>query len=123
MNRATIIIRQLEIICVIGCGEAERSAPQRIELDVDLEYDIKKAASTDDINAAVNYFFVTKRLTELCQERKFFLVEALAAECCEMIFLEWPQVSRIKIQVRKIRIIPEAAFVGIILEKSRQELE
>jgi len=122
MENAILAVKDLDIICVIGCGEAERLANQRISIDIELEYDISEAAGSDDISKAVNYVDISKRLTEVCQERKFRLVERLGSECCQMIFQEWPKVNKIKLEVRKIRIVPMAATVGLIIEKSREQL-
>ena len=121
MNKDTLIIKDLDVICVIGCGEAERTATQKINLDLDLLYDISEAALSDDIGKAVNYVDIARRLAEVCQERKFRLVERLGYECCEMIFEEWPKVEKIRLEVRKIRIVPAAASVGLIIEQSRSQ--
>lgn len=119
MEIATVKVNDLDIICVIGCGEEERSLPQKISLDLELEYDISAPALSDDIKQAVNYAEIAKRLSEVCQERKFRLVERLGSECCQLILDEWPQVQKIRLEVRKIRIIPMAATVGLVIEKVR----
>jgi dihydroneopterin aldolase len=119
METATLKVKDLDIICVIGCGEAERTANQKITLDLDLEYDISEAALSDDINKAVNYVDIVRRLSEVCQEKKFRLVERLGSECCQMIFEEWPRVQKVKLEVRKTRIVPMAGSVGLVIEKVR----
>ena len=119
METATLKVKDLDVICVIGCGEAERSSTQKIALDLELEYDISEAALSDDINKAVNYVDIVRRLSEVCQERKFRLVERLGCECCQVIFDEWPKVQKIKLEVRKHRVVPMAASVGLVIEKVR----
>jgi dihydroneopterin aldolase len=119
MEKATLLVKDLEVICIIGCVESERSTPQKIALDVELDYDIGDAAQTDNIKLAVDYRDIAQSLSELCQTQKFKLIERLAHECCELVLKQWPQVERVKLNVRKFRVVASTQSTGLTLEKFR----
>ncbi|HSC67159.1 MAG TPA: dihydroneopterin aldolase, partial [Cellvibrio sp.] len=57
-----VYIRDLRIDTIIGIYDWEREVRQTVSIDLEMASDIRKAAATDDIQYALNYKAVSKRL-------------------------------------------------------------
>lgn len=114
-----LIISDFELITIIGIHPHEREWPQKLILDLEIEYDITLAAKSDDIADALNYEPMLKGLTNLINEMKFMLIERLADEACRFVMNSFPAASRVKFRVKKPGAIPAAAYAAIETEMSR----
>jgi dihydroneopterin aldolase len=63
-----------------GVFVAEKELGQRLEVDVELQLDLRLAGVNDDLEATVNYVEVYTVVKEIVEERAFNLVEAVAEE-------------------------------------------
>lgn len=115
----TVLIRDLEIRCIIGILPHERVQPQSLFLDIDLDLDLAPAAAGEDVNRTVDYAAVSHWLTERVVRRGYRLVETLAVESCRGILQRHPQVARVAITVKKPAAVPSAAWVGCRFEARR----
>mgnify|MGYP006444406783 CR=1 FL=1 len=70
---AEIIIDELSVKTIIGCNPEERISPQILTISLAIQYDIKKASATDNIDYSVNY-------SDLC---KFSDVLIKTILCCK----------------------------------------
>lgn len=107
-----IFIRQLSVDAIIGIHDWEKTKPQRLLIDLDLSFDCKKAARSDDINDALDYFEVCKQVTELIKSSRFELIESLAEFICEHILNHFP-CRKVKLTLFKPQAVPDAKTVGI----------
>ncbi|TLS65321.1 dihydroneopterin aldolase [Mariprofundus erugo] len=83
------MIEGLEIATVIGIYDWERDIQQRIRLDIEMLWDISKAAASDDIRDALDYHAITTRLLEYVESASFGLIESLAEGCAGIILNEF----------------------------------
>ena len=58
-----VFIRGLEVEGIIGIFQWEREVRQIISVDIEMDFDNKKAAKSDSIEDALNYKLVGKRLS------------------------------------------------------------
>ena len=58
-----VFIRGLEVEGIIGIFQWEREVRQIISVDIEMDFDNKKAAKSDSIEDALNYKLVGKRIT------------------------------------------------------------
>jgi|SRR3954464_2023048 FolB domain-containing protein len=112
-----IRIKDLAVLCHIGVPEEERSKPQRLLITVEMNSDFSKACLSDDIVATINYYEVSKRVTELCSGRSFKLIENLAHEIASMVLNEFGP-EAVTVEVKKF-ILPNARYVSFELTRSR----
>jgi len=115
-----VFIEALEIECVIGIYEWERKIKQPIVLDIEMSFDNRKPAASDDIADTLDYKAISKRLIQFVSESSFGLVEALAEHCCRIIIDEFG-VARVKLKLSKIGAVRGAKAVGVMLERSRSD--
>ena len=74
----SITIRDLELQCVIGAEDWERSMPQRLVLDIELRGDFSAAAGSDELADTVDYRAVCAAAVEVATEGEYRLLEVLA---------------------------------------------
>ncbi len=80
-----VLIKDLLLRSIVGVNEDERHKAQDILLNIRLVTDLRPAGASDDINDAVNYRTVTKRVIELVESSRFYTVEKLATEIARLV--------------------------------------
>lgn len=113
-----VFIEALEIECVIGIYDWERKIRQPVVLDIEMDFDNRKPAASDDIADTLDYKAVSKRLIQFVSESEFGLVERLAEHCCAIVLDEFA-VSRVKLKLSKPGAVRGARAVGVIIERTR----
>lgn len=111
-----VYIRDLRIDTVIGIYGWEREVRQTISIDLDMAADIRPAATTDDIQYALNYKAVAKRLIAFVEGSTALLVERLAEEIAAIVLNEF-KVSWLRLRLSKPGALRGAQDVGIVIER------
>jgi 7,8-dihydroneopterin aldolase/epimerase/oxygenase len=114
-----IFLGGLEIETIIGIYDWERETKQTVILDIEMAFDIQKAAETDDIQFTLDYKTVSKRIIGFVESSQFFLVEKLITEIANIIRNEF-DVPWVKITLNKKGAIRGASDVGIIIERGER---
>jgi dihydroneopterin aldolase len=114
-----IFLGGLEIETIIGIYDWERQKKQTIVLDIEMAFDIKKAAQTDDIAHTLDYKAVSERVVSFVEQSQFFLVEKLIEEIATLLRTEFP-IPWVKIILNKRGAITRAKDVGIIIERGEK---
>lgn len=114
-----IFLENLEVECIIGIFDWEREQRQTVRIDLEMYTDIRKAASTDSIEDALNYKSVAKAIIKMVENSQYNLVETMAEEIAK-ICTEQFQIPRIKLRVSKPGAIRGSKDVGIMIQRSRQ---
>jgi len=114
-----IFLGGLEIETVIGIYDWERKIKQKIYLDMEMAFDIKKAAATDDIAYTLDYKTVSDRIVKFVETSEFFLVETLIEKIAEILLTEF-SIPWVKIVLNKKGAISRARDVGIIIERGQK---
>jgi len=116
-----ILIKDLKLRTIIGINDAERRNRQDVLINIVLFADTRRAGRSDDIEDAVNYRTLTKRIIRLVEESCFFLVEKLAAEIGH-ICLSDSRIERVRVRVEKPGALRFARSVGVEIERTRGDL-
>ena len=114
-----IFLGGLEIDTVIGIYDWERNIKQRIVLDIEMAFDIRKAAATDDIAYALDYKTVSDRIVDFVERSEFFLVETLIEEIARIVLNDF-EIHWVKITLNKKGAISKSRDVGIIIERGQR---
>jgi dihydroneopterin aldolase len=107
----TILIHDLAVFYRVGVPEAERSAPQKLLLTLELGCDCTAAAQTDDLRKTIDYHAVCQRLLAFGEGRSWKLIETLAVDIASMVRAEF-QAAGVAVTVKKF-VIREANYVGV----------
>ena len=78
--------------------------------------DIRQAAETDDIQFALNYKAVSKRIIDFIGGSEFLLVETMAEQVAEIIRQEF-NVPWLRLRIGKPGAVRGARDVGVIIER------
>ena len=113
-----VFIEGLEIEALIGIYDWERRIRQTLVFDLEMAFDNRVPAATDDIADTLNYKAVSKRLVEYVSQSDFGLVETLAERCAGIVLNEF-KVERLRLKLSKPGAVRGARAVGVVIERSR----
>jgi 7,8-dihydroneopterin aldolase/epimerase/oxygenase len=114
-----IFLGGLEIDTVIGIYEWERTIKQKIILDIEMGFDIRKAAASDDIAYTLDYKTISDRIVDFVEQSQYFLVETLIEEIARLLQTEF-SIPWVKLTLNKKGAISRARDVGIIIERGKK---
>lgn len=72
------LLEGLDVMVRIGIYDAERLAPQRVIIDVELVLDADAAPQSDDVNETLNYDLIRNTVMDIAGRQHFDLQETLA---------------------------------------------
>ena len=113
-----VFIEALEIDALIGIYDWERRIRQTLVFDLEMGFDNRMPAASDDIADTLDYKAVSKRLIEFVSQSGFGLVETLAERCAALILDEF-KVASLRLKLSKPGAVRGARTVGVIIERSR----
>lgn len=102
----------------IGIYEHERAGPQRVRINVELKVAESGAPLDDDIANVLSYEDIVVGIREIVARGHINLVETLAEEIATLCLADL-RVAQARIAVDKLDVMPDAAAVGIEVERSR----
>jgi len=111
-------INGLKLACFIGTNEWEKKVRQNILLNIALEVDTQKAAQSDDIADALDYYDLSMRLSNYVAETRFNLIEALSSDLARLILEEYEAAS-VELEIIKPGAVPQAESVSVKLKRSK----
>lgn len=111
-----VYIKQLEIETIIGINDWERKVQQKVCIDLEMATDIRKAGKSDNIEDALNYKLVTKRIIQFVEGSRFLLIEALAEHIAAIILEEF-KVPWLKLTLGKPGAVSASRDVGVTIER------
>lgn len=110
-----IEIRGLEVMARIGVPEEERSAPQRLLLDLRFAALDQPADLGDDITTTIDYFELSRQVVAFAGERPRKLIETLGDELADRLMSGYP-LRWIEVTVRKF-ILTDAEWVSVYIRR------
>ena len=111
-----VFVRDLVLLCRIGVGEEERSAPQRIRVHLDLAVAEVPDPFADDPDRVVCYADLSRRVRAAATARPLRLIETLA-EKLAAVCLEDPRVRSARVRIEKPDIFPDESVPGVEIER------
>lgn len=115
----TIFISKLKLKCVIGVHAWERKQPRALLADIELDTDIRKAATSDDLKHALDYHRAAEVCLALARDSQFQLIESLAEALAEKLLKEFAA-EKVRISLRKPGAVAQAETVGVRIERTRK---
>ena len=112
----TVFVRDLRFKTIIGCWDWERQMPQYISVDLDMGWDNRPAAESCELDDALNYKAVSKRVESFIKEQAFELVETAAERVAELIMGEF-SVPWVRVKISKPFAVTGSQAVGVVVER------
>lgn len=117
MARDIVFIEDLRIDTIIGIYDWERKVRQTVSLDIEMAADNRQPAASENIDDALNYKAVAKRLIAFTETSEFQLVETLAERLAAIIIEEFG-VPWLRLKLSKLGAVTGSRAVGVIIERS-----
>lgn len=119
MPQDIVFIEDLRIETIIGIYDWEREVKQTIALDIEMLADNTVAAASENIDDALNYKSVAKRLIGFTEGSQFQLVETLAERLAAIILDEF-DVPWCRLKLSKLGAVTGSRSVGVIIERGQR---
>ena len=111
-----VFIKDLEVEAVIGVYDWEREVRQLILINLEMNFNTKKAGRSDRIDDALNYKNISKCIIELTESSKSKLIENLAQKIAKTVLSEFP-VSSVIVTVEKPGALRGSKSVGVTIKR------
>lgn len=111
-----VFVRDLLLDAHIGVYKHEKGGTQPVRVNIDLT--VAEAVHGDSLDNVVCYATVVERIRSIVAEGHLNLVESLAERIAGSC-LEDERVRVARVRVEKLAAIPEAASVGVEIERVR----
>jgi len=100
-----------------GALKEEQNIGGKFEADVDIYTDFSEAALRDDLRLTINYYEIYKRINDIVNDNKFYLIETLAMRIADGLLKEYPLIKKVIVRVRK-----NSAPIGGVLDYVEAEV-
>jgi dihydroneopterin aldolase len=118
-----IVLQGIQFYGYHGVPAEEQAVGHRFEADVEVECDLAPAGRSDDVADTIDYGQLARRVVEIARERRYHLIEALAATLAERLLADNPRAVRVRLRLRKLLppIDGVVAFAGVEIERDRSQ--
>lgn len=113
-----IFIESLTVYAQIGVYDWEQQIKQKLVFDLEMAWDSRKAAETDDVAYCLNYSEVSEFIINYVQNKPFLLIERVANEVAEQLQSRF-SISWLRLKLSKPKAVAQAKNVGIIIERGK----
>jgi len=115
-HRDKILIEGLEVRTVIGIYDWEREIRQTVRLDMEIAWNVSKAAASDAIEDTLDYKAVAKRLISFIEGSSFGLIESLAESCAKIVIEEFGA-PWLRLKLSKPGAVRGSENVAVVIER------
>lgn len=119
-NTDRIFIRGMQLPMFLGVTDEERDRPQMVELSLEIEFPLERAAASDDVHHTIDYGAVVERIRDVVAPRRFRLVEMAARTICDLVITEFGA-GRCVVDLAKIDRLPGVDRLGVRIARSRKD--
>jgi len=102
--RSVIRIKNAVFYAYHGALSEEQSIGGKYEADVELFFDFTEAAVTDDLTKTINYQEVYKYIERKINERKYYLIETIAAKIANGLLRDYSRLNKVTVRLRKSNV-------------------
>lgn len=117
-NLAIIKIKNLRLRTYIGIKEEEINNKQDVIVNAIIHYSANDAANTDNMENALNYRTITKKIIALVEQQRFSLLEKLTAEVLA-VAAEHSSVRYAEVEIDKPHALRFADSVSLTLSVNK----
>ncbi len=111
-----VFVRDLQLLCRIGVYRHERRKDQRVRVNLDLA--VREGETADRLAAVVDYEEIVERVRRIPAKGHINLIETLAERIAEACLVD-ERVRTARVRVEKLDVFPDAASVGVEIERFR----
>lgn len=110
-----IRVKNLRLRAIIGVNPWERTEPQAVIINLEVEFNGQEAAHSDNLADTVDYRSISKKIIDLVEGSQYLLIETLAGNILRAV-MEDTRITRAKVEVDKPNAIKSADSTSVELE-------
>ncbi|HEI6817783.1 TPA: bifunctional dihydroneopterin aldolase/7,8-dihydroneopterin epimerase [Yersinia enterocolitica] len=114
-----VFIEELSVITTIGVYDWEQTIQQKLVFDIEMGWDNRKAAASDDVNDCLNYADISDAVIKHVEMQRFALVERVAEEIADLLLQRFNS-PWVRIKVSKPGAVAQARNVGVVIERGQR---
>lgn len=116
-----VFIEQLTVMTVIGVYDWEQDRQQKLVFDIEMGWDNRPAARSDDVADCLSYADVSETVLSFVSSNRFALVERVAEEVADLLLQRF-SLPWVRIKLSKPGAVPQANSVGVIIERGNRKV-
>ncbi|GLX71440.1 dihydroneopterin aldolase [Paenibacillus glycanilyticus] len=116
----SMIMKGMQFYGYHGVFSEETRLGQKFIVDLDLKLDLDQAASTDDLDATINYAELYGEVKSVVQGQPYKLIEALAGGIATRVLEAYTMINEVTVRVTKPNPPFEIYFDGVTIELRRK---
>ena len=109
-----VFIEELTVFAQIGVYDCEQQIKQKLVFDLEMAWDCKQAAETDDVAYCLNYAEVSQVIIDYVESKPFLLIERVAYEVADLLESRY-QLQGLKMKLSKPKAVAQARNVGVLI--------
>lgn len=114
-----VFIEELSVITTIGVYDWEQTIQQKLVFDIEMGWDNRKAAASDDVNDCLSYADISDAVIKHVEIQRFALVERVAEEIADLLLQRFNS-PWVRIKVSKPGAVAQARNVGVVIERGQR---
>ncbi|RKZ81217.1 MAG: dihydroneopterin aldolase [Gammaproteobacteria bacterium] len=114
-----IFLNDLKIDTFIGIYDWEKETLQTLEFDLEIDWDIRAAAASDDIADTLNYGDIAQTVVNFVEASRYQLIETLAEDLCGLLLKEYP-IPKLKLILSKPVALHGQNTAKIVIERTKK---
>ena len=113
-----LFLRDIRLEAKVGIYRRERNTTQPVSLDLDVALPTERVFASGKVADTIDYAALVGRIREELSERRFGLVEELAAFVAQIVLDEFHS-PWVRVSVAKLGILKDARLVGVTIERRK----
>ncbi|NQZ53711.1 MAG: dihydroneopterin aldolase [Piscirickettsiaceae bacterium] len=114
-----IFLNDLKIDTIIGIYDWERETLQTLNFDLEMDWNIRKAADSDDIADTLDYGAIAQTIVSFVEKSRYQLIETLAEDLCGLLLKKYP-IPKLKLTLSKPVELHGKNMAKIVIERSNK---
>ncbi len=119
-HNAIITITNLRLRTYIGFNDDEKTKQQDIVINAEIHYPASQLCLTDDVDSALNYKTICKRIISHVEQGRFLLLEKLTSDVLGLC-IDHPWVTYAQVRIDKPHALRFADSVSLTLSYSAEQ--
>lgn len=112
-----VFIEGLVVDAFIGVYDWEHEQAQPLILDLEMQWNNAKPASTEQLSDALDYDALAKAVTQLIQERPRALIETVAEEVAALVLNQFGSQS-VRVKIAKPQAVANARQAAVEINRA-----
>jgi len=113
-----IFLNDLQIDTIIGIYDWERETLQTLSFDLEMDWDIAKAAKSDNIADTLDYGAIATTIVSFVEASRYQLIETLAEDLAALLLQTYP-IPKLKLILSKPVALHGQNIARIVIERQK----